>query len=1101
MGGELERGQKYNLYSPRKNNEIINTDFSLYKSPNKKVQFNFYKSPLKKEPPKKLKSNLKTKAHQLKNCFSLKQLNTISLNEEKISKNDADLIKSSLDKNFFMRNLKLNERNEITKNLNLIKFKPHMQVYGQGSNPSSWYIVNRGKLEFLVDNQKIKNFQKGDSFGETSLINNVTQPGTVKTLSECELWELKKSAFEKIKESSLKSNYKENLDFLKSINLPMKDDLKMDMAKYLIKNKYKSRETICAEGEIMSCLYLIKDGEVNYFKNKRASKTYKRKDYFGEEALFEGHRNAYDIVAKTDCALFSISIDFFHNHFGKGKDFKDQLYFTSLKIAFFKSTNFNSVNPLLNKIFNSFNFRTFKKNNVIYRKGTDISKKMCIVLEGSIIEKGTNKIQGEKNDILFEHNLFKENEYKISNDLICDSNCLIAEINYEDIKNALGGNSNKYNNSNSNIKKNEFNKTQSNYKTANKINRLKNDDELNISIHNNNNTRYKYKNFSNKNLYTNYKNQFSKLNNSYFSPSIKNNKNHYIRSVKNLNNYTNSNYNLNSYIKNSKDLNNYTNNNMSNFRKAHELRKNFSDKNLYSTMSVDNKNKKDISMRNHFSLKKLDFSKLSKNNEFQNKLSQTQSDRNVVNYAKNLKLNNYIKNIQKPFGDVDKISIFKSLNDQKKEIVQNNLKIEKFNNAQKILIEGKEGNKLYIIKHGKVDFYHNSKYIKSKFERDNFGYESLVSNDKKNLETVVASGSVECYTIPSDVCKNVLNKEMKDYFLNQFFLNDYSIELDELENIKLLGRGSYGFVNLVRNKNNRHLYAVKALDLMQIKEENILKRVESEKNLLLRMDHPFIAKAVNYIKNNIFLFYIMEYVRGKELFDVMREINLFNKQQTQFYGASILEVINYLHKQRIIYRDLKPENIMIKENGYIKFIDFGTVKELRDRTKTFVGTYSYMAPEIYKGTGYSFQIDMWSLGVMMYEFFCGKLPFGNDLDEEEDDAVKFYNAIMKENLTFPSYIKDNDFKDLIQKMLVKEPGKRLDKYSKIKEHPFFKDFDWENLVALDLPAPYTFRLGMNDVNKSSQPYLAYLKTLNKKPYYKKIKSMRQIKFQKWLDDF
>ena len=139
------------------------------------------------------------------------------------------------------------------------------------------------------------------------------------------------------------------------------------------------------------------------------------------------------------------------------------------------------------------------------------------------------------------------------------------------------------------------------------------------------------------------------------------------------------------------------------------------------------------------------------------------------------------------------------------------------------------------------------------------------------------------------------------------------------------------------------------------------------------MDHPFIAKAVNYIKNNVFLFYIMEYVRGKELFDVMREINLFNKQQTQFYGASILEVINYLHKQRIIYRDLKPENIMIKENGYIKFIDFGTVKELRDRTTSFVGTYSYMAPEIYRGTGYSFQLDMWSLGVMMYEFLCNFL--------------------------------------------------------------------------------------------------------------------------------
>ncbi len=282
MGGELERGQKYILYSPGKKREAIKTNFSQYKSPNKRVKFNFSRSPMKEEPTTKLKSNLRPKVHQLKNCFSLKQMNTISLNkEEKMSKNDDYLIKSSLDKNFFMSNLEPNERNEIINNLNLIKFKPHMQVYGQGSSPSSWYIVNRGQLEFFVDNKKIKTFQKGDSFGETSLINNVAQPGTVKTVNECELWELKKSVFEKIKENSLKNNYKENVYFLKNINLPMKEDIKLDMANYLIKNKYKYLETICGEGEIMNCLYLIKEGEVNYFKNKKLSKTYKRKEYFG----------------------------------------------------------------------------------------------------------------------------------------------------------------------------------------------------------------------------------------------------------------------------------------------------------------------------------------------------------------------------------------------------------------------------------------------------------------------------------------------------------------------------------------------------------------------------------------------------------------------------------------------------------------------------------------------------------------------------------------------------------------------------------------------------------------------------------------------------
>jgi cGMP-dependent protein kinase len=244
----------------------------------------------------------------------------------------------------------------------------------------------------------------------------------------------------------------------------------------------------------------------------------------------------------------------------------------------------------------------------------------------------------------------------------------------------------------------------------------------------------------------------------------------------------------------------------------------------------------------------------------------------------------------------------------------------------------------------------------------------------------------------------------------------------------------------------------------------------------------------------------MEYVNGKELFDIMREINLFNKEQTQFYGASMLEVINYLHKNKIIYRDLKPENIMMKENGYIKFIDFGTVKEIRDRTKTFIGTYSYMAPEVFIGQGYSFEVDMWSLAIIMYEFLCGKLPFGEDFDEEED-TMKFYDVLKKEKLAFPSFIQDEDFKDLIQNMLIMDPSKRLNQYSKIRAHPFFKGFDWDKLDSCELRAPYNFKCTKKINMNNTKSYLDYLTSLSRKPYYKKLASLRQLKFQKWYDNF
>ena len=245
----------------------------------------------------------------------------------------------------------------------------------------------------------------------------------------------------------------------------------------------------------------------------------------------------------------------------------------------------------------------------------------------------------------------------------------------------------------------------------------------------------------------------------------------------------------------------------------------------------------------------------------------------------------------------------------------------------------------------------------------------------------------------------------------------------------------------------------------------------------------------------------MEYVKGKELFDVMRDINLFNKKQTQFYSASILEVINYLHNQKIIYRDLKPENIMVLENGYIKFFDFGTVKEIKNnRTRTFIGTISYMAPEVFTGKGYSFQVDMWSLGIMMYEFICGKLPFGDDDDVE--DPMEFYNEMINQNLTFPNFVNDQSFKDLVSKLLIKDPNKRLSQYIQIKNHPYFSDFDWEKLLSLNLPAPYKFKLyGIMENQANPEPYLTYLKRLGKKPYSNLKASIRQRNFKKWLKDF
>jgi cGMP-dependent protein kinase len=111
--------------------------------------------------------------------------------------------------------------------------------------------------------------------------------------------------------------------------------------------------------------------------------------------------------------------------------------------------------------------------------------------------------------------------------------------------------------------------------------------------------------------------------------------------------------------------------------------------------------------------------------------------------------------------------------------------------------------------------------------------------------------------------------------------------------------------------------------------------------------------------------------------------------------------LEYLHSNNIIYRDIKPENIMVDNKGYLKLIDMGTAKILKNcKTFTIIGTPHYMAPEIIQGKGYGFHVDIWSVGICLYEFMCGGVPFAEDID----DPYEIYEEIIKSNVRFPTFI-------------------------------------------------------------------------------------------------
>ena len=338
-----------------------------------------------------------------------------------------------------------------------------------------------------------------------------------------------------------------------------------------------------------------------------------------------------------------------------------------------------------------------------------------------------------------------------------------------------------------------------------------------------------------------------------------------------------------------------------------------------------------------------------------------------------------------------KVNLFKNFTNAKLENLSRKIKIAKVPNGKNVITQGEEGTRFYIIKKGLVDIFVKDKYIRTMNENEYLGERALFFKEPRSA-TAKAHGDVEVYYLEKDAFETVIEKNLKDYLKDRLYLQDNTVQLKDLSYYMKLGSGSYGNVSLVKSEKNKFFYAIKNISNKQILYGQLHLNLELERSILLQIDHPFIVKLVKTMKDKQYIYFLMDYIKGKELFDVIRDIGLLNKFQTQFYGASIMLAIQYLHERKFIFRDIKPENIMVLENGFIKLIDFGTAKAITDKTKTIIGTPHYMAPEVILGEGYSFKVDFWSVAICMYEFMCGGVPFG----ENHEEAMDVYLAIINE---------------------------------------------------------------------------------------------------------
>ncbi|RMD44416.1 hypothetical protein DV735_g756, partial [Chaetothyriales sp. CBS 134920] len=269
-----------------------------------------------------------------------------------------------------------------------------------------------------------------------------------------------------------------------------------------------------------------------------------------------------------------------------------------------------------------------------------------------------------------------------------------------------------------------------------------------------------------------------------------------------------------------------------------------------------------------------------------------------------------------------------------------------------------------------------------------------------------------------------------------------------------LGEGSYSTVLAAQDRQTQKDYAVKVLDKCHIIKEKKVKYVNIERDTLNRLtDHPGVVRLYYTFQDERSLYFVLDLCSGGELLGVLKRMGTFDEECTQFYGAQILDTIEYMHSRGVIHRDLKPENVLLDDNNHIKITDFGTAKLLgqikdatgrtgfeqdssstENRASSFVGTAEYVSPELLTDKNACKASDLWAFGCIIYQLLAGRPPF------KAANEYLTFQKIVGLDYDFPRGFPDVA-RDLVERLLVLDPQRRLT-IEHIKNHAFFDGIQW-----------------------------------------------------------
>uniref|UniRef100_A0AAY5EF31 Protein kinase C n=1 Tax=Electrophorus electricus TaxID=8005 RepID=A0AAY5EF31_ELEEL len=287
--------------------------------------------------------------------------------------------------------------------------------------------------------------------------------------------------------------------------------------------------------------------------------------------------------------------------------------------------------------------------------------------------------------------------------------------------------------------------------------------------------------------------------------------------------------------------------------------------------------------------------------------------------------------------------------------------------------------------------------------------------------------------------------------------------LADFDLIRVIGRGSYAKVLLVRLKKTEHMYAMKVVKKELVHDDEDIDWVQTEKHVFEQASsNPFLVGLHSCFQTESRLFLVIEYVNGGDLMFHMQRQRKLPEEHARFYAAEICIALNFLHEKGIIYRDLKLDNVLLDQDGHIKLTDYGMCKEgIRpgDTTSTFCGTPNYIAPEILRGEDYGFSVDWWALGVLMFEMMAGRSPFDIITDNPDMNTEEYlFQVILEKPIRIPRSLSVKAA-SVLKGFLNKDPKERLGcqvqtGFSDIKSHTFFRSIDWDQLEQKQVTPPF-----------------------------------------------